>query len=66
MKGWGKKPCCSDFGRAQQSGTDNEGYGRLIMTYPDDPDAYIGSGGLPTINYCPWCGKKVSELEPHT
>ena len=46
--------CCPEWLKAQQSGTDNEGYGRLIQVYPDGA-ASMGSD-LPPIRFCPWCG----------
>lgn len=52
--------CCYDFKRAQEKGTDNEGYGRLIMSYANDGVYHIGSG-LSSIEFCPWCGKPVKE-----
>lgn len=48
--------CCRAFDRAQQTGTDNEGYGRLITI--DGEIAMIGSE-MPPVDYCPWCGKAV-------
>jgi hypothetical protein len=53
--------CCTDFKNAQRSGTDNEGYGRLLDDY--NGEWRMGSG-LSNISYCPWCGTQVSEIKP--
>lgn len=51
--------CCKSFGDAQESGTDNEGYGALIFVEKD----YVSIGcNLPNINYCPYCGKPIKDL----
>lgn len=50
--------CCSEFLRAQESGSDNEGYGRLISCA--NGLWQIGDG-LPPLAYCPWCGKDLEE-----
>jgi hypothetical protein len=51
----GIKPCCETFQKAQESGTDNETYGPLVISYKRK--AQIGDyEALPPINYCPWCG----------
>lgn len=42
-------PCCEDWQNALTSGTDNEGYGPLIISDT------IGVG-LPPVKFCPWCG----------
>ncbi len=49
--------CCTTFDRAQQSGTDNEGYGRLMWVHAGI--ASMGCG-LPPIDYCPWCGTPIA------
>ena len=49
---------CSEFREAQQSCTDNEGYGRLIREWGGE--WRIGSD-LPAMNYCPWCGNRVPQ-----
>ena len=52
------QPCCSDFRKAMEVGTDNEGYGRLI--YTDDPPWPFRMGcDLPPLDFCPWCGVDV-------
>lgn len=55
--------CCKEMVQAQQSGTDNEGYGRLIRAErrADLVLAFIGCD-LDTSSYCPWCGKMISIL----
>ena len=45
--------CCDDWRDAKQSGTDNDGYGRLIMVIGGE--AMMGCG-LPHVAFCPWCG----------
>ncbi len=47
---------CEEFQNANQSGTDNEAWGRLIRK--DDRGWTIGCDLHPII-YCPWCGKKL-------
>lgn len=55
-----EKPCCRQFVKAQDLGTDNEGYFRLV--YDDaSGNLYIGCG-LPPIRFCPWCGERL-EIE---
>lgn len=54
--------CCDNFDKAMESGTDNEGWGRLIRPL-DDGTFKIGSD-LPDIAYCPWCGKSLVEQVP--
>lgn len=49
--------CCADFAAATQPGTDNEGYGALIWVL--DGKWTMGSEDLGSIEFCPWCGKKV-------
>jgi len=57
MDGRVELPCCADWANAHESGTDNEGYGALIY-YLDKGKPAIGSGGLPFVRFCPWCGAK--------
>ena len=47
--------CCDAWGLARQEGTDNEGYGSLII---DNRPGYGWGIGcdLPRVLYCPWCG----------
>lgn len=52
-------PCCLEFQNAQQTGTDNEGYGRLISDYGRNGEYMIGCDLAP-MNYCPWCGADIS------
>jgi len=54
---------CSEFREAQQSCTDNEGYGRLIREWGGE--WRIGCD-LPAMNYCPWCGNRVPQNEKLT
>lgn len=54
--------CCDAWTEAQQSGTDNEGYGRLL--YETMGQWSIGSE-LPPIRFCPWCGvPKTGDVKP--
>lgn len=48
--------CCDNFAEATNSGTDNEGYGRLISK---PFDKWKMGQDLPDIKYCPWCGKQT-------
>ena len=52
--------CCEPFKIAQRLGSDNEGYGSVIV---GDPGEYYfassGDADLPVIKLCPWCGTKV-------
>lgn len=57
-----KLACCSTMLKAQESGTDNEGYGRLVSDY-GDWSWHMGCG-LPEFNYCPWCGNSVRPEPP--
>lgn len=54
--------CCEAFAEAMNSGTDNEGWGRLIrpdIVDPSDPQlpapgcGYQMGCGLPAIKHCP-------------
>jgi hypothetical protein len=61
--------CCEGWAHAQHSGTDNEGYGRLLYDCANPqwrvaprtkpPEWQMGSG-LPPVKFCPWCGAKKS------
>jgi hypothetical protein len=62
---------CDAFVKAQQRGTDNEGYDQLIYRYSadllkkhpflgGDPRWSVGSE-LPPIHFCPWCGSKLAD-----
>ncbi len=55
--------CCNDFWQAMQTGTDNEGYGSLVSYY--GRAFHIGSGNLPEIAMCPWCGGKPTAPPEH-
>ncbi len=46
--------CCRAFIEALETGSDNEGYGRLISV-DDDKDWRIG-GVMRSGRCCPWCG----------
>lgn len=53
--------CCPPWTRAQQKGTDNEGYGALLYHRDDDDENYpnawqIGDAWLAPVLFCPWCG----------
>jgi len=50
---------CEEFRHAQQSTTNNEGYGRLVNFFRNKWE--VGYGLLP-ISYCPWCGKRLTEI----
>lgn len=50
-------PCCEGIVKANQSCTDNEGYGRLLHWYTGE-GFNIGSE-LQPIRFCPWCGKPL-------
>jgi hypothetical protein len=49
---------CRNWLRAQQSGTDNEAYGRLLGHFGDD---WSMGSDLDPIDYCPWCGASLSD-----
>lgn len=53
--------CCDDFAKALMSGTDNEGYGPLIYFHDD---YWMMGDNLPTLEFCPWCGKSVADNIP--
>lgn len=63
-------PCCEWWARAQQWGTDNEGYARLIHWRDDGPHmGYVTENEaddcyLPAVEFCPWCGTKKTEPKP--
>ena len=50
------KYCCYNFAAARQSGTDNEGYGRLV---DDSDNSWFIGRDLPPIRHCPWCGVEL-------
>ena len=51
--------CCAAMKRAQEEGTDGEGYMEAI-SWDDYPEVgYQISAQLPPIQWCPWCGTKV-------
>ncbi len=54
------RSCCANFAHAQEDGTDNEGWGKLIDYYGAN-DANIGSD-LPPIKFCPWCGTSLKDI----
>lgn len=54
--------CCNAWKKAQQHGTDNEGYGPLIAHgYESERNNWYMGEELPPAIYCPWCGKKVED-----
>lgn len=64
------KHCCEDFAKALQPGTDNEGYGPLILPqWIIDMDSgvwdeftgavMIGNQDLAPMRFCPWCAAPV-------
>lgn len=56
------QPCCDIWGKAQERGTDHEGYGPALITRscwaPDyEPRSCLLLGSeLPDARFCPWCG----------
>lgn len=46
------QPCCDDWAKAHEWGTDNEGFSSLVY-YLDG--ARIGLE-LAAVRFCPWCG----------
>jgi hypothetical protein len=48
--------CCNFMRHAQQSGTDNEGYGALVNYFGGS----YSIGSFTSFEFCPWCGKPVS------
>ena len=54
--------CCNNWRKAQQSGTDNEGYGRLIYECGRDGPLMMGCD-LEPIKFCPWCGKEAPDAD---
>jgi hypothetical protein len=52
--------CCDAWRKAQQSGTDNEGYGPLLYRSRDG-DAWRIGDGLQAVYFCPWCGEEKDE-----
>lgn len=57
------QPCCDQWSKAHQHGTDNEGWGALISNYGGKPDM---GDGLDPIRFCPWCGaEKGEEKHPY-
>jgi hypothetical protein len=51
---------CEAFRKAQESGTDNEGYSSLIRA--SDGEWSFGGGQLEPLRFCPWCGKPAPEV----
>lgn len=51
---------CDAFRNATRSGTDSEGYGSLIFR---TTDGWEMGDGLPALAYCPWCGKRVPQMD---
>lgn len=55
-------PCCDSWAKAQEDGTDHEGYGPALVTSTTLPPDYelitclLLSEGLPDTKFCPWCG----------
>lgn len=49
------QPCCGQWAKAHESGTDNEMYSSLAHSMGSE--TYIGnSGELESVKFCPWCG----------
>jgi hypothetical protein len=55
-----KLKCCPDMEAAQESGTDNEGFGPLV--YRSAEDIFFLGCDLPALKFCPWCGKRPKEV----
>jgi hypothetical protein len=53
--------CCTDFLRASESGTDNDGYMSLIR-FTRYGEWHAGMYQLKPIAFCPWCGKKLENV----
>jgi hypothetical protein len=53
-----KHQCCEAWEKAQQSGTDNEAYGRLLY----GADDWRMGCDLPPVKFCPWCGAEVTAV----
>jgi hypothetical protein len=49
----GLKYCCKDFKEAQIDG---------IVYYENNKWIIVFESGSQTLHYCPWCGKKLSDL----
>ena len=52
---------CPSFLAAQESETDNEGYGPLVV---DSNGRWEIGYSLPPIRFCPWCGMRVPPNAP--
>ncbi len=50
-------PCCDSMEKAQEHGTDNEGYGSLLHFY--ERTGWSIGCDLPSPVHCPWCGEKL-------
>ena len=54
--------CCEAMKRAQEGGTDNEGYGSAVWEERGPTRVIWAAGsGLPDISLCPWCGERGRE-----
>ena len=63
-KSYYMQECCSDFLKATESGTDNEGYGALFnLNWPDLDGWHCGASDLEDAAFCPWCGKELPKVE---
>lgn len=51
-------PCCPEFAKALEGGSDNEGYGCLIR-HRSGESFEIGCE-LAQVRFCPWCGAEVA------
>lgn len=49
---------CEPFQKAQETCTDNEGYGRLISR---SSYGWVTGCDLPPIKFCPWCGNELPD-----
>lgn len=51
------RTCCDEWQEAQQPGTDNERYGRLVSEHKTSQGVWYQLGGIDVrVKFCPWCG----------
>lgn len=53
--------CCINFEKARKKGSDSDGLGKLISRHENDK--YFIGLDLVAIQYCPWCGYEIEEVE---
>ena len=54
--------CCEEFARAQELGTDREGYGACIKLLSGS--IYDLGCELQPLRFCPWCGADKRSPDP--